>query len=44
LNSRLRYCHFEAAKGVVHEQWPNDLCSGDGFSPGPSSVFDSGDG
>src|ERR1700682_2210000 len=32
LNSRLLYCHSEAAKGVVHEQWPNDFCSGDGFS------------
>src|SRR6202043_4289202 len=32
LNSRLLSCHSEAAKGVVHELWPNDVCSGDGFS------------
>src|SRR3981189_1336878 len=32
LNSRLLYSHCEAARGVLHEQWPNDFCSGDGFS------------
>ncbi len=32
MNFRLRYCHSGASEGMVYEQWPNDLCAGDGFS------------